>query len=245
MTPRLTMIRTTVCALTALVGSAAAAPGKPAMAPPAKPAMAPLDQYLIADRAAEVKLARSAAPPSIADQATVMVLTPRGYEVAAEGSNGFVCLVDRAWQSPYDDDNFWNPKIRSPICFNPPAVRSVLPVEHRQTALALNKLSTAEILARMKAAIASKQVGPPEAGAMSYMMSKDMYLNDRDVHWHPHVMFYLPGSLDGSALGANAAGSPVIGGPEELPGGGRLPVATYIVPVHRWSDGTEVAFTKH
>jgi hypothetical protein len=124
-------------------------------------------------------------------------------------------------------------------------VRSVLQLEHRQTALALKKLSTAEILARMKAAIASKEIGPPEPGAMSYMMSKDMYLNDRDAHWHPHVMFYVPGSLDGSALGANAAGSPVLGGPEELPGGGRLPVATYIVAVGRWSDGTDVAPTGH
>jgi hypothetical protein len=38
------------------------------------PSMAPLDQYLMEDRTAEIALARSAAPPSISKDATVMVL---------------------------------------------------------------------------------------------------------------------------------------------------------------------------
>jgi hypothetical protein len=42
------------------------------------------------DRAAEIAMAKSAAPPSIADKATVLVLTPHGYETAIKGSNGFV-----------------------------------------------------------------------------------------------------------------------------------------------------------
>jgi hypothetical protein len=63
------------------------------------PHMAPIEQYLIADRNAEVTLARSAAPAAISGDATVLVLTRRGYETAATGKNGFVCLVDRAWQA--------------------------------------------------------------------------------------------------------------------------------------------------
>src|SRR5215469_7256965 len=54
----------------------------------AYPSMAPLDQYLMTDRNAEIALARSAAPPSIAKDATVMVLGRRGYETAVEGTNG-------------------------------------------------------------------------------------------------------------------------------------------------------------
>jgi len=27
---------------------------------------------------------------------------------------------------------------------------------------------------------------------MCYVLSKQGYLNDRDGHWHPHVMFYVP-----------------------------------------------------
>jgi hypothetical protein len=44
--------------------------------------MAPLDQYLMADRAAEIALARSAAPDSISHDAEVQVLERHGFETA-------------------------------------------------------------------------------------------------------------------------------------------------------------------
>jgi hypothetical protein len=78
--------------------------------------MAPLEQCLMADGKAETALAQSAAPPSISADATVMVLTQRGYETAVNGKNGFVCLVDRVWQAPVADPEFWNPKVRAPVC---------------------------------------------------------------------------------------------------------------------------------
>lgn len=75
--------------------------------------MAPLQQYLIPDPRAEIALAQSAAPPAISLHATVLVLTPRGYQVAHRGSNGFTCLVERAWMKPFDDPEFWNWKLRT------------------------------------------------------------------------------------------------------------------------------------
>src|SRR5580693_8330935 len=101
------------------------------------PSMAPLDQYLMADRNAEIALARSAAPPSISGAAEVVVLGPHGYEMAVEGKNGFVCIVERAWMNPFDSPEFWNPKNRSPICLNPPASRTVLPLTLIRTKLVL------------------------------------------------------------------------------------------------------------
>src|ERR1700759_5074717 len=83
------------------------------------PAMAPVAQYMIPDREAEIALARTAAPPSISGDATIMVHGPKGYETAVKGKNGFTCLVERAWMSAFDDAEFWNPKNRSPICYNP------------------------------------------------------------------------------------------------------------------------------
>jgi hypothetical protein len=224
----------------------AAAPSSPSTAvaasTPAKasyPSMAPLEQYLLADRDAEIALARSAAPPAIANDATVMVLTRRGYEKVVDGKNGFVCLVERSWQSPFDHAEFWNPHERSPACLNAPAVRSVLPSQHRVTELALAGLSKDAMLARMKESIAKKEFGGPEMGAMSYMMSKQQYLSDEGGHWHPHLMFYMPGDMDGPAWGANlASGSAVFGGGQELPGGGRMPWTIFFVPVPKWSDGT-------
>jgi hypothetical protein len=108
------------------------------------PRMAPINQYLMSDQNAEIALARSAAPASISGDATIVVLKPRGYETAVKGKNGFVCIVERSWMSPFDWPEFWNPKMRGPICFNPPAVRSVLPFTYKRTEMILAGLSKAQ-----------------------------------------------------------------------------------------------------
>src|SRR5215469_8263433 len=56
------------------------------------PKMLPLAQYLM-DRNAAIALARSAAPEGISKDASVLVLTPKGWETAVKGTNGFVCMV--------------------------------------------------------------------------------------------------------------------------------------------------------
>ena len=56
------------------------------------PKMLPLSEYLM-DRNAAIALARSAAPDSISKDASVLVLTPKGWETAVKGTNGFVCMV--------------------------------------------------------------------------------------------------------------------------------------------------------
>lgn len=199
------------------------------------PSMAPLAQYRVASQAEEIAMARSAAPASISDAAAVMTLGAHGYETAVRGKNGFVCLVQRAWASGFDDAEFWNPKERAPICFNAPAVRSVLPAYLKRTEWALAGASKAEMLERTRAAIAAKDIAPPETGAMSYMMSKDGYLNDRDGHWHPHLMFFLP-PMATAEWGANLPGGAVFGD-----GGGPEPVTTFFVPLPKWSDGAPVS----
>jgi hypothetical protein len=72
------------------------------------PSMAPIEQYLVADRDAEISLARSAAPNSISGKAEILILTRRGYEAAVKGTNGFVCMVARSWSADFDDPDFWN-----------------------------------------------------------------------------------------------------------------------------------------
>ena len=107
--------------LTLLVGARAQTQDQK---PGAYSATAPVEQYRIAKRDAEIALARSAAPPSISAAAEVLVLGSRGYETAVKGMNGYVCFVERSWAAGFNDPEFWNPKLRSPNCFNPPAVRS-------------------------------------------------------------------------------------------------------------------------
>jgi hypothetical protein len=198
------------------------------------PHMAPLEQYLMADRNAEIALARTAAPDSISHDATVLVLGRRGYETAVEGKNGFVCIVERGWMSPPDAPQFWNPKIRSPICFNPPASRSVLPVSYKRTEMVLAGKSQSEVVEGNKAAFEKGELPPLEPGAMSYMMSKQAYLTDDGDHNLAHLMFYAP-ALDGKDWGADLPKSPVMLNPQFK---GTEPIDVFVVPVGRWSDGT-------
>ncbi len=162
-----------------------------------------------------------------------MTLGERGYETAVKGGNGFVCVVERSWASGLDDAEFWNPKERAPICFNAASARSVLPTYLERTKWVLAGASKAEIVERIKAAIAAKVITPPEVGAMCYMMSKDGYLNDSaGGPWHPHLMFFLP-RTEAAAWGANLAGGPVKGG-----GGGLEPLSVFFTLAPNWSDGT-------
>lgn len=96
-----------------------------------------VDQYLM-DRNDEIALARSAAPPSVAEDAAVMGLGRDGYETAVEGTNGFVCNIDRSWMNEFENSpEFWNPKRRGPVCYNLRAARTVLLITLIRTRLAL------------------------------------------------------------------------------------------------------------
>jgi hypothetical protein len=203
------------------------------------PSMAPVEQYLMADRNAEIALARSAAPEAISRDATILVLGRHGYETAVEGKNGFVCAVERAWMGPFDGEsgvNFWNPKVRGPLCFNPPAARTVLPITYKRTEMILAGKSKAQIIDAMKAAYENKELPPLEPGAMSYMMSKDQYLTDSGDHrWMAHLMFYTP-LMDGAVWGADVPKSPVMLNPQFS--GAPEPINVFMIPAGRWSDGT-------
>ena len=203
------------------------------------PVMAPLDQYLIPDEKAEIALARSAAPTSISDAAEVLVLRRDGYGTAVKGSNGFVCIVERSWAKPTDDPEFWNSKIRAPHCFNPAASRTFLPIFLKKTELVLAGKSKAQILAATASALDKKELPALAPGAMVYMMSKQQYLSDDDMSWHPHLMFFVSGDSVKS-WGANLPGSPVIAAsdPEER-------VTIFMVLARTWSDGTPGPSTMH
>ena len=226
------IVRTVVvgtCALSVLLSAAGQALAQDSKSP--YPNMAPLDQYLM-ERIAEIALARSAAPASISQDAEVMVLGRHDYETAVKGKNGFVCVVQRSWTAPIDDPDFWNPKLRAPICFNLPAARTYLPLVIKKTELILAGRSKAQMVEDIKAAFDKKELPTLESGAMCYMMSKQGYLSDREGHWHPHLMFFLP-LTDPSAWGADSPGSPVIGFKDN-----EDRQTVFLIPVGQWSDGT-------
>ncbi len=198
----------------------------------AYPAMAPLDQYLMPQENSEIALARSAAPASISDGAEVMVLGRHGYATAVKGKNGFLCIVERSWGAATDHPEFWNPNVRAAICFNPPAARTFVPIYLMKTKLVLEGYSKSEIVAATESSFDKKELPALEPGTMCYMMSKQQYLSDHDMNWHPHLMFFVAGDA-AKSWGANLPGSPVMAAndPEER-------VTIFLVWAGEWSDGT-------
>lgn len=198
------------------------------------PAMAPIAQYHEASEAQEIALAKSAAPASISDHADVMVLGEHGYETKVKGTNGFVCLVGRSWDMSFDNPEFWNPKIRTPICLNAPSAHdsSVLPRALTRAEWVLAGVSVAEMQKRETAEWKDGRLTPPGPDDVTFMMSKEQYINDSAHPWHPHVMFFAP-RTDESQWGENLPGSPMVADCTN-----EVQTCIFMVLVTHWSDGT-------
>lgn len=192
---------------------------------------ATIDQFLM-DRNAEIALARTAAPDSLSRDATVLVLGRQGYETAVKGTNGFVCLVERAWMQPFDAPEFMQPDGRMPMCLNPPAVRTHLPFTFKTTELVIAGVPKDQMFAQLKAAFQRKELPLPEPGSMCYMMSKQQNFGPKFGNADPHLMFWYPRSAH-ITWGAEYGGSP-IDVTEDAPD----PVTTFVISVSKWSDGT-------
>jgi hypothetical protein len=165
-------------------------------------------------RDAELRLAASAAPPNISGRATLKVLTESGYRVAREGSNGFTCLVARAWAAPtfgpaeLREPAFSYVKLRAPICYDPIASRTVVPYQEFRTRLGLQGKTADEIKDAVSQAYASGVLPRMEAVSFAYMLSADQDLGPRVGAWHPHMMVFAP-YYENAMLGGNTLGGPL------------------------------------
>ena len=224
-----------VCGLAFLLG--AIGPAWADDAKPTYPVMAPVEQYRVASASEEIALSRSAAPISISGDASVLTLGDHGYETALKGKNGFVCLVQRSWAAGFDDAEFWNPKLRGPVCFNPAAARTVLPAYLERTKWAIAGVSRADMINRTSAELAAGRIATPDPGAVAFMMSKQGYLGDAAGHWHPHLMFFSA-HAEGGDWGADLHGSPIFAARDDSER-----ITTFFVLVPTWSDGTPAVET--
>lgn len=195
--------------------------------------MPPVSTYLM-NPTAEITYARSAAPASISDHATILTLTTHGYTVAVKGQNGFTCLADWGWTHLNIPSN-WSLKMKSPVCYNAAASRTVLLYTLRRATLAISGLTEIQIEQSM-----SRETLPPAApDSIAYMMSKQQYIDDNAKAWFPHLMFFMPEADNanlGISWGADRKYSPVIFDPHH----GMLhePWAKFFIPVSHWSDGS-------
>jgi hypothetical protein len=193
------------------------------------PKYPPLSEYMMA-REAEVALAKSAAPEKVSARATVKILITSGYKIAAQGDNGFVCIVARGWAAavsttPRERDVAYDAKVRVPHCFDPVASRTVLPLQELQAKLGMEGKGPDQIAKEVQAAYAKGKLPKMEKVAFAYMFSADQDLGLGAGAWHPHMMVYAP-NYENSMLGGNASDS---GLPMVVNGG--TPFAVTVIPV--------------
>jgi hypothetical protein len=190
--------------------------------------MAPIEAYLGNGDADEIAVARSAAPTTISRDAEILAFDAHGYHRAVAGTNGWTCIVQRSWNDDYGNPEFWNPRIRVPICFNPPASRSVLPVYLERTRWVMAKRSLPAVMATATTHL----VPDPETGSLAMMMSKDGYVADAVGTPGPHLMVFLAG-VPAEAWGANLDGVPIGAATGDKPS-----ITVFFVSARFWSDGT-------
>lgn len=141
---------------------------------------------IVLDDAREIVLARSAAPPAVSADATVLVYRPGiGYEVGAAGSNGVTCLVDRSQVESLE-----------PHCYDAEGGRTILQVRLLEARLRERGLDEEAIGAEVDHGIRSGELALPSRPVMTYMMSSGQVLISPDGRnvgaWRPHLMIYVP-----------------------------------------------------
>jgi len=169
------------------------------------PNMAPIDQYLMADRDAEIALARSAVPESIARDAEYSSCAS-WFETAVKGKNGFVCIVDGVDFRARSD--FWNPKVRVPMCVNSAAAAFLPCALHKETEWGLAGRTPAQMNESITAALGKKELPPmnPER-CVTCCRSKATAATRRPTGLRTFMFFYS--DTDPAIWGANLPGSPV------------------------------------
>src|SRR5262249_30170816 len=172
----------------------------------------PIDRYLM-PRDAEIALAKSAAPATLADPAVIKVLTKSGYVVAQEGDNGIVCMVMRGFSAPtYTPAQFrdlvYDPTVHAPICFTAAAARTVMPYYELRTKLAMEGKGPDQIADSLQSAYVRGELPRRDGVTFAYMWSAHQQLGPGIGAWHPHMMVFAP-YYENSMLGGNEFGGPL------------------------------------
>lgn len=143
----------------------------------------------------EMRLALSAAPPALRDDATVFLLDPAtGFRLARQGTSGVACLVQRTvWELADDRDDIY-----IPLCYDAAGTRTYLTVIMDAAELRAEGLGGAALKAEIAGRWADGTYRVPEKAGLSYMVAPvfrtvgppDMAVRTLAM---PHLMFYAPG----------------------------------------------------
>ena len=145
-------------------------------------------------------------------------------EVAAEGDNGFLCMVLRSWSAAPDVEVSYYAKTRAPICFDPVAARTVAPVEELRTRLGMEGKPPDAIAREVALRYGRGELPRMEGVAFAYMWSGSQDTGPGAGAWRPHMMVYVP-YYTNAMLGGNQPGrAPFVVG-------GGTPYATALIVV--------------
>jgi predicted enzyme related to lactoylglutathione lyase len=158
----------------------------------------------VLSRTVEVALARSAAPEHVSRDATILVLHDGRYTVAVDGPNGVTCIVSRS-----------QPLSLEPICYDPEASRTILPMEVARVEARLAGVPVDDVEARLDSMIAGGEMALPARPAMAYMMSAGQVLyadaETRVGSWVPHIHLYVPNATAKQFGGFSEDMNPAVG----------------------------------
>lgn len=155
----------------------------------------------------ETELALSALPAHVRHGATVYLLDPaKGYYVARQGTNGFVCFIGRTdWEwAEFRKDVF------TPIGFDPEGAKTIAVVYRDVAAMrATGKFTARQLRDTVVARIHSRRYVAPSRTGISFMLAPIMRVytgkpGDSTVMTMsmPHYMFYAP-YVSESDIGTN------------------------------------------
>jgi len=145
----------------------------------------------------ETDLALAALPPHLRSEATVYLLDPqKGYYIARQGTNGFVCFISRTeWEwAEFRQD------LAAPISYDAEGARTIMPVYLDVAAMrASGKFTASQIKDSVIERIKKGIYKAPARTGVAYMLAPMMrvYPSTPDVKMAvtmsmPHYMFYAP-----------------------------------------------------
>ena len=178
------------------------------------------------DRDEEMRLAMSAGPPAVSEDASIYVLGGAGFERVRDGDNGWACLVARSANDP---------QVLAPHCLNPHAVASVLPAMLAEARLQRRGLSSSEIDEELGSRWRSGEIPMPTGPAYAYMLSKGQHLGQAAGQFQPHFMLYLPNATNESVGGDRTKPQFGFVGPRE-----NHPLSTLVILMDEFVDPDEL-----
>lgn len=152
----------------------------------------------------EIELARTAAPPNVSGEATILVLRDGRYTKVVDGKSTVTCIVSRS-----------QPLSLEPICYDEEASRTILAIEKLRVESRLAGIPPEETERRIESAIESGKLSVPSRPAMAYMMSPEQVLyadaETRVGQWYPHIHIFIPYATAEQFGGFSAAMAPAVG----------------------------------